>query len=62
MHFGDDIGEERVAGLLGVFVSIPLAGMLAHWFPSERQRRESSLPSPAGVDGPGDHDPSTAER
>ena len=53
---------QRVAGLLGVFVSIPLAGMLALWFHSERQRRESSLPSPAGVDGPGDHDPSTAER
>ena len=53
---------QRVAGLLGVFVSIPLAGMLALWFHSERQRRESSLPSPAGVDGPGDHDPYTAER
>ena len=53
---------QRVAGLLGVFVSIPLAGMLALWFHSERQRRESSLPSPACVDGPGDHDPSTAER
>jgi predicted PurR-regulated permease PerM len=53
---------QRVAGLLGVFLSIPLAGMLALWFHSERQRRESSLLTPDGEDGTRDHGPSTAAR
>jgi len=53
---------QRVAGLLGVFLSIPLAGMLALWFHSERQRRESSLLTPASADGMGELDPGTAAR
>ncbi len=51
---------QRVAGLLGVFLSIPLAGMLALWFHSERQRQEAILLTPAGEDGTRDPDPSTA--
>jgi predicted PurR-regulated permease PerM len=53
---------QRVAGLLGVFLSIPLAGMLALWFHSERQRRESILLTPAVGDGTGEQCPSTAAR
>ncbi|WP_199297236.1 AI-2E family transporter [Synechococcus sp. FACHB-909] len=53
---------QRVAGLLGVFLSIPLAGMLALWFHSERQRRESILLTPAVGDGTGEQGPSTAAR
>ncbi len=53
---------QRVAGLLGVFLSIPLAGMLALWFHSERQRQEAILLNPAGEDGTRDPDPSTAAR
>jgi predicted PurR-regulated permease PerM len=53
---------QRVAGLLGVFLSIPLAGMLALWFHSERQRQDSSLASPAGVDGTANPDPPAADR
>lgn len=34
---------ERVAGLLGVFLSIPIAGMIAAWMRSERDSQQKSL-------------------
>jgi predicted PurR-regulated permease PerM len=39
---------QRVAGLLGVFLSIPIAGMIAIWFHSELQEQEP-LPLPPGI-------------
>ena len=38
---------QRVAGLLGVFLSIPLAGMIAIWVHSERQHKDSVSLTPA---------------
>jgi predicted PurR-regulated permease PerM len=41
---------QRVAGLLGVFLSIPLAGMIVLWIQTERQRQEPITFTPAGDD------------
>ena len=41
---------QRVAGLLGVFLSIPLAGMIAIWVHSERQPQEPIILTPAVED------------
>ncbi|MER3590328.1 MAG: AI-2E family transporter [Mastigocladus sp. ERB_26_1] len=35
---------ERVAGLLGVFLSIPIAGMIAAWLRAENLEKQQSLP------------------
>ena len=40
---------QRVAGLLGVFLSIPLAGMMAIWIHTERQQQEP-IPLPPADD------------
>ena len=40
---------QRVAGLLGVFLSIPLAGMMAIWIHTERQQQEP-IPLPQADD------------
>lgn len=39
---------QRVAGLLGVFLSIPLAGMIAIWFHAELQQQDPAVLTPAG--------------
>lgn len=41
---------QRVAGLLGVFLSIPIAGMIAIWIHSERQQQEAIILTPAVED------------
>lgn len=38
---------QRVAGLLGVFLAIPIAGMIALWIHTERQQQEAIALSPA---------------
>ncbi len=43
LFFALFIGE-RVAGLLGIFLSIPIAGMIAAWLRSEDLKAEQSLP------------------
>ncbi|BCX10992.1 hypothetical protein [Fischerella thermalis] len=35
---------ERVAGFLGVFLSIPIAGMIAAWLRLENLEEQQSLP------------------
>lgn len=41
---------QRVAGLLGVFLSIPLAGMIAIWIHAERQQQDPIALIPTGDD------------
>ena len=41
---------QRVAGLLGVFLAIPMAGMIALWLHSERQHQESTALTSTGDD------------
>ncbi len=38
---------QRVAGLLGVFLAIPIAGMIALWIHTERQQQEAIALTPA---------------
>jgi predicted PurR-regulated permease PerM len=38
---------QRVAGLLGVFLAIPIAGMIALWIHTERQQQEAIALAPA---------------
>jgi predicted PurR-regulated permease PerM len=38
---------QRVAGLLGVFLAIPIAGMIALWIHTERQQQEAVALTPA---------------
>jgi predicted PurR-regulated permease PerM len=41
---------QRVAGLLGVFLSIPIAGMIAIWIHLEQQQRDPLGFAPDGGD------------
>jgi predicted PurR-regulated permease PerM len=41
---------QRVAGLLGVFLSIPVAGMIALWIQAERSQQAPITLTPAGDD------------
>jgi predicted PurR-regulated permease PerM len=41
---------ERIAGLLGIFLSIPIAGMIALWMQSDKEKTTPFLEEPSNVD------------
>jgi predicted PurR-regulated permease PerM len=42
---------ERFAGLLGIFLAVPVAGMLINWDRDRRQQHEVAPTGPMGADG-----------